>query len=532
MLTVPASDYNHNLYKLPTFAALSSLGHSELHALAYRIAQLHQRHIAQLNPVDLAAYVTEEHQYGVHFLANKKLSLDGISGRLQDAAFWRRVITKNADTSRERQEVLAGKVGSHGQKYCSDLTLRRLEEREELANRNFQMRSKAQHGVPVMSLNEVNDARNNKKYLLALALLEISKSRAFKAFFLTITCPERPRSFKSHNDIPSSAGAYDSAYKFLEEFFGSLNSYLREKFELHVDFFGFRATEVHEDGCPHYHIILFCKPAMEPFLRKKLAKLFNNDPLRPAGYFKKFEHEIIKELDTENHNERKAINYSLKLLFDDNQSTPEIQHERNEKRRRSKCAIKVSRKRRVQFFGVEGLQQKMDMAKKAVRDATADEKLKEIGRKLLVDRHDPQHNQIRLAAVVSFIQDDAPRLEFTWSNRVNKYGEATKTVTGIRLSPVNLAPRLLGTTQLSINTLINGISGTRRSSSSARNIFHAGRCKPRNLRVTHNTSRYRGSSISKRRLQSPSAYALIYSRLRSRSGSSPVTHRRSRAPPM
>lgn len=531
MRTVPASDYNHTPPKLPTFAELANFAHSELHALAYRIAQLHQRRIAQLIPADLEGYVREEHQYGVHFPANNKLSLNGLSERLQDVAFWRRIINKNADASRERQEVLSGKVGSLGQKYCSDATLRMLEEREELANRKFYMRSKAHQSAPAMSLNEIKHSRNNKKYLLALALLEISKLKAFKAFFLTITCPERLRAVKAHSEIATSEGAYDGAYRFLEEFWESLNTYLRGKFKLHFDYFGFRATEVHADGCPHYHIILFCKPEIEPFLRKKLAKLFDNDPLRPSEYFSNFEQGIIKEFDTDNYNERSLINYALKLFFDDNQSEPEKQQERNERRRRSKHAIKSARKRCVQFIGVEGIQQKMDMAKKSIRDNAADEEVKNIGRKLIVDRHNPQHNEIRLAAVVRFIQDDAPRIEFTWSSRENKYGEATRKATGIRLLPVNLTSSLPSATQTPANTFITGTNRVWQKNSSSRKATHTDRHKPRNTRVTHNTSRYRGTYISTRKLSSQSVFSLIHRRFRTRSWNSPVSQPHSRAPP-
>lgn len=531
MRTVPASNYNHALYNLPTFAELANLDHSELRALSYRIAQLHKRRISQLNPVDLAAYVTEKHQYGVHLHANNKLSLYGISERLQDIVFWRRIITKNADASRERQEVLAGKVGSHGQKYCSDLTLRKLEEREEQANRNFQMRSKAQHGVSAMSLNEVNAARNNKKYLLALALLEIAKVKDFKAFFITITCPKMARSLEAHNDLSIYEGVHEGAYRFLLAFWNSLSAYLRGKFELQVDLFGFRATEVHEDGCPHYHIILFCKPAMEHFLRKKLTKLFNDDPLRPTGYFESFEQEIIKELDFDNYNERTALNYALKLLFDDNQSAPEIQHERNERRRRSNHAIKVSRKRGVQFFGAEGLQQKLDLAKKAVKDNTACKELKEIGSKLIVDRKVPQHRQLRLAAMVNFILNDAPRLELTWEERKNKYGEVCKKVTGIRLSPVRPAPKRPDINKSSINNVVRIAGKAIHSYISADYMCFTGGPKSRILRVMHNTSRYRGGVITQKNPHRPSTHTLFKRWLIRRSRGSPATHRGPRAPP-
>lgn len=531
MRTVPASDHNLAPHKFPTFAELANLGHSELHALAYRIAQIHQSRIALLAPADLASYVTAEHQYGVHLRVNKKHNLNGISERLQDVVFWRKIVHKKADTSRERQEVLSGKVGHHGQKYCSDLTLRILEEREELTNRKLQQLSKTQHGANPMSLDEITEARNNKKYLLALALLEVAKFRGFKTFFLTITCPSIFHSPEAHSKVSSAEGIYEAAYRFLTEFWGSLSATLRSNFTPHVDYFGLRATEVHEDGCPHYHIVLLCSPTVEPLLRKKLSKLFNEDPLRPADHFEKYSHEILKEHDQENHNERKLLNYSLKLLFDDNQSSPEIQQERNEKRRRSNHAIKASRKRTVQFFGVEGLAQKIAAVKNAARDNTAPEEVREIGRKLNIDRKDPRHNEIRLAAMVNFILNDAPRLELRWANRKNKYGEIIKKVSGVRLYRASRIPKLPSIAQQFLNAAMYRADREFKSYLSTRKDFFTGVSKLTNLRVTHNTSRYRRKFISKVKLHYPSAFALIYFWFNSRSRDSPATHRPSRAPP-
>lgn len=526
MRIVSTSKYDLPHCKFPTCAGLAKLGISDLDALASRLARVHQVRIKQLSPDELTSYATDEHQYGVHLRANNKSSTQSNLERLQDLAFWRRVVNRRADASREQQEILAGRVGRHGQRFCSDLTLKILEEREQISSRKLRDLAKTRKDAPVMTLEEITRARSNKKYLLARALLEVAKNSGFKAFFLTVTCPERPNQLDALDSL-SSEGIYDGAYEYLLKFWDSLSDYLRGRFKLQIDFYGYRVTEVHEDGCPHYHIILFCNPRIEPLLRKKIAKLFNDDVSRPTGYFDEYQHEIIKELDLQHGNEKALFNYSLKLLFDDNQSTPEIQHERNERKRRSKHAIKAARKRGVQFCGVEGLQQKMDMAKKSVRDNTACESLKAIGRKLIVDRHDPHHGQTRLAAVVNFIRHEAPRLELMRTEKKNKYGEVTRKVTGIRLCPVNRTSRLCSTSQSPINPFISW--GNRLQRFSKTNS--AGRPNPKKLRVTHNTSRYRWRYIPLRKRPSPSAYTLIPPQPRLRSGRLSTAHHPSRAPP-
>jgi hypothetical protein len=531
MRIVSASIYSSALHKLPTFDELAELENDELHFLARRIAQIHKHKIAQLAPADLASYVTAEHQYGVRHHMRKTMTIDGISERLQTVDFWRKHINKKSDSSRERQKVLSGDVGHHGQEYCSDSTIRILEEREELANKKFELYLKTKHSVTPMSLADIAKARNNKKYLLALALLETAKLRRFKCFMLTITCPAIFHSPGAHSEVSSAEGVYDDAYRFLAVFWKSLSDTLRSNFITHVDYFGLRATEVHENGCPHYHIIFFCSPAVEPLLRKKLAKLFNEDPLRPTDHFENYSHEIIKELDHEEHPEKRPLSYTLKLLFDDNQSSPEIQQERNEKRRRSIHALKVSGKHAVEFFGVEGIQLKMDTAKKAARNGTGREAIIELGRKLIVDRNVPQHNQIRLAAIVNFIQNDAPRLELTWADRENKYGEVTKKVSSIRLCPARRIPALPSIAELFRNTSIRMACRALKSYLPARHGSFIGGSNLINPRVTHNTSRYRRKFNSKVKLHYPSAFALIYFWFSSRSRDSPATHRPSRAPP-
>lgn len=529
MRIVSASKYNSPCCKFPTYTGLAKLGNSELDALASRLARVHQSRIAQLSPAELTSYATGEHQYGVRLRTSTRSSTQANLERLQDLAFWRRVVNRHADASRERQEILAGRVGSHGQKFCSDLTLRILEEREQLADRKLRGLAKTRQAVPVTTLKEITRARSNKKYLLARALLEVAKNAGFKAFFLTVTCPERPIQLDAIASS-SSEGMYDGSYDYLLKLWDSLSDYLRGRFKPQIDFYGFRATEVHEDGCPHYHIILFCNPIIEPLLRKRIAKLFNDDASRPAGYFDKYQQDIIKELDLQS-NERALFNYSLKMLFDDNQSTPEIQHDRNEKRRRSNHAIKAARKRGVQFFGVEGLQQKMDMVKKSARDNTACSELKEIGRKLTIDRNDPHHNQTRLSAVVNFIRHEAHRLELIRTEKRNKYGEATTRVTGIRLCPAKQPPKLPNTGQSPINPFKDPRSRAQRYRSAGRKPHSASRPNPRKMRVTHNTSRYIGHCTSLRNRRLLSSSPLIYAQPRRRSRRLSTAHHPSRAPP-
>lgn len=104
---------------------------------------------------------------------------------------------------------------------------------------------------------------------------EISKELGHVAMFYTMTCPSRMHAFKTSKDssgkvITFPNQKYDKtnpneAQKYLNRIWAQIRSKLKRD---GLEYYGFRVTEAHHDGTPHWHILIFMDPAIEQTMTK------------------------------------------------------------------------------------------------------------------------------------------------------------------------------------------------------------------------------------------------------------------------
>lgn len=225
---------------------------------------------------------------------------DGIFKRLTCNVWWLRNLRQAHARAREVAAINAGLVSRKKNLYVSDDTLDR---REQQIRRNRQtlegVKMQSESGQ-VMSLAEiaaagVSNPDNRRAELMTriTGFEELSIKYGHHAEFITVTCPSRMHAvLKDGTQNPKYDGTKpDEAQRYLVEVWARV----RAKF--HHDgfrFYGLRVAEPHHDGCPHWHLILFYKPAKihlknggkydaKHYMRGVIRNYFMQDSFGEAG---------------------------------------------------------------------------------------------------------------------------------------------------------------------------------------------------------------------------------------------------------
>ncbi|MEQ8408004.1 MAG: replication endonuclease, partial [Gammaproteobacteria bacterium] len=112
------------------------------------------------------------------------------------------------------------------------------------------------------SLQELSDASVSNPEIRRAELMvrlrgfeEFAKAQQLKADFYTITCPSRFHAAHQNGRAVSNYGNYSArdANEYLQKVWARIRAKLARE---DIGIFGFRVSEPHHDGCPHWHLVL------------------------------------------------------------------------------------------------------------------------------------------------------------------------------------------------------------------------------------------------------------------------------------
>ena len=197
-----------------------------------------------------------------------RVGLAGRTARMLDPQWWARNVRRELLTENEGMEHAQCVVRRKGQVYCSDHAFKRKAQRAK-RNRETLARLEVQNDEgQALNLLEVSDASVSNPKLRRAELMvrcrgfeETAKFYGHEAVFLTLTAPSRFHRFSpSGQPNPKWAGETPKdAQKYLTEVWARIRAAWNRR---GIVPYGFRVAEPHHDGCPHWHILLFCPPGL------------------------------------------------------------------------------------------------------------------------------------------------------------------------------------------------------------------------------------------------------------------------------
>ncbi|MDZ7655849.1 MAG: replication endonuclease [Sulfurimicrobium sp.] len=261
----------------------------ELEQLAKRFAN-EMRQTVMLIPDDVTALVriwklAESYGIAPPSPDDPNITIRGALNRLYDDAWWLRQLRKAQARRLEEEAIGLGMVHSHAAPYVSDETLQRhtaqkTRNRRILAkmvlineeNQAFLMKDIASKGMS----NPVN--RRNELMAWLSGFENIADSLGHVAAFLTITCPSRmhARLSKSGDANPKYDGTTPrEAQAYLTKLWSKIRAKLKRD---EIQIYGFRVAEPHQDGTPHWHLLVFMAPeSVEPLRQVFLQYALQED---------------------------------------------------------------------------------------------------------------------------------------------------------------------------------------------------------------------------------------------------------------
>lgn len=190
--------------------------------------------------------------------------------RMTDQLWWRRQLRKTQARALEAEAIKLGYVHRHAEIYASTVT---VERRTQQKRRN----AAALEGTEAINLDtgevfnlselaakSVANPRIRRGELMTRikGFEHIALGLGHVADFVTLTCPSKYHPKRTEGarvvDNPKFQGATPrEAQQYLTKLWANIRAKLHRQ---GVRVYGFRITEAHHDGCPHWHLLLFMHP--------------------------------------------------------------------------------------------------------------------------------------------------------------------------------------------------------------------------------------------------------------------------------
>lgn len=202
--------------------------------------------------------------------------------RLCDVKFWRRQIRTIHARAIEMDAIADCKVGKGRALFLSDDAMhraRRARRRNQAMLENTLATNQDDQTYTLAELSEagVSNPEVKKAELMVRVrgLERIAQANNMAGFFVTLTCPSRFHRYDaSGRPNPKWTGLSPRhAQEYLNKVWALIRSACSEgknREKIHV--IGFRGTEPHKSGCPHWHMALFCDQRHAERLQEIIAQ--------------------------------------------------------------------------------------------------------------------------------------------------------------------------------------------------------------------------------------------------------------------
>lgn len=424
---------------LDQIAAYDEVGLTEL---ARVIASSHEQYLKVASHADQVVHLRSTHAFDISLRITKRSTHSGLIGRISDARWWRRQINRIADQRREHLAQTRRQLGrAASEQCCSAATLAIMKARKAKTDAYLSRAYKAvsstlEHNNPIVfSLLEVARAqqanRINELYLDIKAMEEIAESRGWCWMFLTLTAPSQYHSNPAIGKNSYNPGLSPrDANVFIGKDWKAIRGALKEQgFKPSDSYYGFRVTEVHEDGCPHWHILVFHEPEIAEVVEKTMERLYRD---RPGSYFQKNKEKIIRiGLPKDDACAASAATYIFNYLSfalsggGDGTSSSSTAY-------KYQCAIKAMGARQYQVFGIRGSHGKLRALAKVRRLPGCPPNILQLANRLHVDQGVEGRNEIQLKARMDFFISEAGKIEFIKEASLNAFGETVDRIIGLK----------------------------------------------------------------------------------------------------
>lgn len=202
--------------------------------------------------------------------------------RMTDALWWRRGLRKMHAKAVEGAAIQLGYVNRARDIYVSNESLARCQQqnrRNAAMMENTIMRNELSQEYKLAELAALgtgNKAIRRGELMTRIAGLErIARDCGHAGLFLTGTCPSR-----MHKFISAGGGKVYPNRKYdgttpreAQEYMVGCGARIRARLARHgIKQYGFRIAEPHHDGCPHWHLLIFC----EPWAKRRIVQTYRH----------------------------------------------------------------------------------------------------------------------------------------------------------------------------------------------------------------------------------------------------------------
>ncbi|MPY01283.1 replication endonuclease [Salinivibrio sp. VYel4] len=245
--------------------------------------------------------------------------LRALVNRAADETWIRRQLRRRSAIELERVARDLNLVHRDASPYCSKANLHRAKYRTETNKAMLQNTVAVDESDPdnFFTLFELAAKSPSNEHIRMCEMFtrlrgfeEIAQELGHDATFITATCPSRFHAVSKRETNPKWVEAGKPTTQDAHDYLCGVWQSVRKALDkLDIKFYGMRVVEPHHDGCPHWHMLLFCEPQHTDTIIDVYRRLSLQDsPSEPGAQHRRF---VVERIDWSRGS---AVGYIAKYL--------------------------------------------------------------------------------------------------------------------------------------------------------------------------------------------------------------------------